>query len=149
MPELLGIAQKSLESFLASGGNDMDAYLISNRSLGVMNSILKELSSIKMPSGLRVTGQVRLICSNAGFHRLIANSMTQLVNDLCQPLQALYSSFSQSQMALLSPTPVFTQQTAGTTHLTHLLYKCLSRMAVWAWGRLCVLQFKELQPWVL
>ena len=59
MPELLGISQKSLGSFLASSGTDMDAYMISNRSLSIMNSVLKELSSIKMPNGLRVTGQVR------------------------------------------------------------------------------------------
>ena len=61
MPELLTISQKSLESFLSSGGNDMNAYLVSNRALGIINAILKELASIKMPSGIRVTGQVRTI----------------------------------------------------------------------------------------
>lgn len=58
MPELLAISQKSLDSVLSSGGNDMNAYLVSNRALGIINTILKELASIKMPSGIRVTGQV-------------------------------------------------------------------------------------------
>ena len=39
----------------------MDAYLVSNRALGIINAILKELASIKMPSGIRVTGQVRVV----------------------------------------------------------------------------------------
>jgi hypothetical protein len=57
----MGIIETSLQVKYNSPSPDDRALLILRRTLRIVNEILKEISSIKMPSGIRAMGQVQFV----------------------------------------------------------------------------------------
>ncbi|KAI5123421.1 hypothetical protein M0805_006126 [Coniferiporia weirii] len=126
--ELLSSTDNSIKSFVNTTGNDLKATLILRRSLEVLNAVLKELSIAKMPSVIKVMGQ--------------------LVENLHQTLGNYYSTLTNNVSTMISPTSISNRTTTDAIFLAHITYKCLCKMAVWAWNRIGLNSFKELRPWV-
>ncbi|KAH8118388.1 ARM repeat-containing protein [Phellopilus nigrolimitatus] len=125
---LLSSIDEALKSFVGSGGNDPRATLVLRRSFEVLNAILKEFASIRMPNGVNV--------------------MKKLVENLHPTLQGYYSTLSNNFATLIDPSSISSHPTADAIFLAHLAYKCMSKMAVWTWNRLGLNSCKELRPWV-
>lgn len=53
--------------FVAAEGSDMRASLILRRSLEVLNAVLKELATVKMPAGVKLYGQVCIYSTHVPF----------------------------------------------------------------------------------
>ncbi|EMD40680.1 hypothetical protein CERSUDRAFT_111258 [Gelatoporia subvermispora B] len=96
------------------------------RSLEILNAVLKEFASIKMPSGIKTMGR--------------------LVGDLHMILQAHYSRIAAAFPSTLNPSTVSLPRTAEDLFMAHLVFKCVVKLAVWAWHRNN--DHQHLQPWV-
>lgn len=128
LTDLMSSADTSLKAYMDSAGQNMEAALVFRRTMEILNAIIKEFASVKMPSGIKV--------------------MSQLVEKLHQPLQGYYSVLSTGLASSISPTSICEQPTASSIQLAHLVYKCLCRMAIWAWNRNLLNSFKEMLPWI-
>ncbi|EJD01395.1 ARM repeat-containing protein [Fomitiporia mediterranea MF3/22] len=129
MQDLLSASESALNSFVTSGGSDPRAALVLGRSLDIVNYILKEFSSIKMPAGIKTMGK--------------------LVEGLHLQLQEHYNKLSSNFPSIISTSLINERSTADVIACAHTAYKCLSRMAVWAWHRINLNSFGEMQPWVV
>jgi len=118
------------------------------RTLSLLNEILKEFSTIKLLGGVKVMSDVsgRLLD-----YSTIAEG-SQIVQQLHLPLSNYYSkmsvTFSESNM---TPQSIASQSMYDNISLSHLVYKCLVKMAIWFWGRIPRLTmdgFKPNQVWV-
>ncbi|KAF9476494.1 ARM repeat-containing protein [Pholiota conissans] len=102
------------------------------RSLKLLNGILKEFASIKLPNGIK--------------------AMAQIVDQLKLLLQGYYSTmavtFSANNMA---PDNLSSHTVQDNIVLSHLVYKCLVKITVWLWNkmdRLTTDQHQQNQAWI-
>lgn len=58
MPDVVVSIESALHTFVNSGGSETRAALVLGRSLDILNCVLKEFASIKMPAGIRIMEQV-------------------------------------------------------------------------------------------
>ncbi|KAF8165214.1 armadillo-type protein [Crassisporium funariophilum] len=100
------------------------------RSLKLLNAILKEFASIKLPNGIKV--------------------MAQIVGQLHLLLYGYYSKMSVT-FSTVTPQNIASQIFHDNVLLAHLVFKCLVKMAVWLWNkidRLSKEQHQENQTWL-
>ncbi|RDX55688.1 ARM repeat-containing protein [Lentinus brumalis] len=123
---LAGVVNSSVEArFTNSAPN---ASLLLRRSLEVLNAILKEYAAFKMLTGVKTMGK--------------------LVEDLRLPLQSHYARLS-SALPSISPSTLNQVRTVEDLLLAHLTFKCLSKLAFWAYHRFTVCRdYNEFEPWV-
>ncbi|KDR83604.1 hypothetical protein GALMADRAFT_219426 [Galerina marginata CBS 339.88] len=96
------------------------------RSLALLNGVLKEFASIKLPNGMK--------------------AMAQIVEQLRLVLSNYYSKTSTTFSAnTLSPQNIGSQIIYDNILLSHLVYKCLAKMAAWLWNKLGRLSGEDLQ----
>ncbi|KAF5321876.1 hypothetical protein D9619_000809 [Psilocybe cf. subviscida] len=87
------------------------------RSLRLLKCIVKELSSIKLLNGIR--------------------AMAQTVEQLRTPLKNYYATMSNTFSAgNINIDSLASQSTYDNILLSHLVYKCLTRMDVWVWNKM-------------
>ncbi|KAI0722911.1 ARM repeat-containing protein [Earliella scabrosa] len=123
---LAGTINSSIEARYANASPN--ASLILRRSLEVLNAILKEYAAFKMLTGVKTMGQ--------------------LVGDLRIPLQNYYARLASS-LPTISPTTLNQVRTAEDLLLSHLTFKCLVKLAFWAYHRYtCCKDYREFEPWV-
>jgi len=118
------------------------------RTLSLLNEILKEFSSVKLLAGVKVMSHV----SGSLLDCVMQVEGFQIVEQLHALLSNYYSkmsaTFSESNMKAES---IASQSVCENILLSHLVYKCLVKMAVWFWGRIPRLTtdgFKPNQVWV-
>ncbi|PIL37210.1 hypothetical protein GSI_00903 [Ganoderma sinense ZZ0214-1] len=126
MSQLGGAINSSVEARYSTG--DPNATLMLRRSLQVLNAILKEYAGFKMLTGVATMGK--------------------LVNELRLPLQAHYARISSS-LTSINPASLSEVRTAEDLLLTHLTFKCLVKLAFWAYHRFASCRdYHEFAPWV-
>jgi hypothetical protein len=118
------------------------------RILSLLNEILKEFSSVKLLAGVKIMSNV----SGSLLDCFMQAEGFQIVEQLHLLLSNYYSkmsaTFSESN---LKPESITSQSMCENILLSHLVYKCLVKMAVWFWGRIPRLTtdgFKPNQLWV-
>ena len=75
--DLISSTEHSLKLFVDSGGNNQAGTLALRRSLEAINAVLKELSSVRMPNGLRTMGKVQ--CSSSSVKLSWGNRLHRLL----------------------------------------------------------------------
>ncbi|KAL5527437.1 hypothetical protein ACEPAG_6228 [Sanghuangporus baumii] len=120
--------ESALHNFLSSGGSDTKAALVLGRSLDILDYILKEFASIKMPGGIQTMGQ--------------------LVDILHLKVQGYYYTLSSNFPSVINSSSISNRTTTDAVISAHISYKCLSRMAIWGWQRRGPSSTNNLQPWV-
>ncbi|KAF8914040.1 armadillo-type protein [Gymnopilus junonius] len=129
---LVKIIDDNLQSRYVAMQEDPSVTLRLRRSLGILNGIIKEFASIKLPNGIK--------------------AMAQTVEQLRVLLSTYYSkisaTFSPDHLSLGN---ISTQRVCDNILLAHLVHKCLAKMAAWLWNKLGRLSGEELrhnQAWV-
>ncbi|PPR07214.1 hypothetical protein CVT26_012647 [Gymnopilus dilepis] len=96
------------------------------RSLGILNGIIKEFASIKLPNGIK--------------------AMAQIVEQLRVLLSTYYAKISTTFSPHdLSLSTISSQVVYDNILIGHLVYKCLAKMGAWLWNKLNKLSGEELQ----
>ncbi|KAL4076110.1 ARM repeat-containing protein [Scleroderma citrinum] len=120
LTDLLTFIENALQMLFSSSSVNMFSTLVLRRALKVLNSIVKEISSMKMMTGIKTMGEI--------------------TNQLRGVLLTYYSQLSSSQLnPLLSPlipAALSQEHTLCIIVVAHLVYKCLVKLAVWAWPRI-------------
>ncbi|KAI0938258.1 hypothetical protein AcV5_001092 [Taiwanofungus camphoratus] len=125
--QLMSIINSGVESHCT--GTTSVSSLPLRRGLETLNAILKEFTSVKMPSGIKIMGQ--------------------LAEDLHQTLQNHYSRVTASFSTTLNPSSIALPRTAEELLLAQLLFKCLVKVAVWSWHRMGVHRdYHKFEPWL-
>ncbi|KAJ3548466.1 hypothetical protein NMY22_g1252 [Coprinellus aureogranulatus] len=114
--DLMGIIDSNLRKRYDQKSSDVRDALLLRRSLQLINAILKELASVKMLNGVK--------------------TMAALVEQLRQVFYDYYSTvastFSTSALAN-SPDPT---RLCEDVYIGHLVFKSISKMAIWLWHRI-------------
>ncbi|KAF8974448.1 armadillo-type protein [Flammula alnicola] len=130
--DLVKVIDTNLQKRYISMVEDPRDTLRLRRSLKLLNGILKEFASIKLPNGVK--------------------AMAQIVEQLRLLLQGYYSTMSVTFSAsCMSPENLASQTVHDNILLSHLVYKCLVKMAAWLWnklGRLSAEEHQRNQAWV-
>ncbi|PCH41237.1 ARM repeat-containing protein [Wolfiporia cocos MD-104 SS10] len=126
LPQLLSIINTGIDMHYATPTPDSGLAL--RRSLQVLNAVIKELVSVKLPSGLKNTGI--------------------LAEQIHMVLQTHYSHITASFSSSITPDTISLSRTAEDLLLAHLVFKCIVKIAEWTWNRNVSNNFEHLAPWV-
>ncbi|KAF8663451.1 hypothetical protein AX16_001021 [Volvariella volvacea WC 439] len=115
--DLMTVIDTTLQKRYQGGSDDSRDTLMLRRSLKLLNAIIKELASVKMPNGIKIMAQV------------------------AEQLQTVLYQYYSNLASTLSPSAI-TMQTIGTQRVvmdilfSHLVYKCATKIAAWTWNRI-------------
>jgi hypothetical protein len=143
--DLLNIINPGLEAWVSTSVLAPDVFLPLRRALKLLNAVIKEFNSIKMPAGVKTMGQVRL----ASFLASSALIWLQLALNLHGVLQQHYARIAPQ----ISDIRTEMLEQAGLLQgliLSHLLLKSLVKIALWTFARTEVptSDYQLLKPWV-
>ncbi|KAG9317447.1 ARM repeat-containing protein [Chiua virens] len=111
--EIIPVIESGLLSFLNSPNPTIQSTLTLRRTLKVLNFIIKEFSNMKMLAGVK--------------------TMAQITDELRNIILSYYSQLSP---VILNINGLLGQErTAASLIISHLVYKCLVKMALWSWPR--------------
>lgn len=129
LTDLLSFVESAIQALCITSSANMFSTLSLRRGLKVLNAILKEISSMKMMTGIKTMGEI--------------------TNQLRGVLHTYYSQLSSSQLtpvlSPLNPAALSQEHTYCIIVVAHLVYKCLMKLAIWAWPRLTKDNKNELQ----
>ncbi|KAG1752648.1 ARM repeat-containing protein [Suillus paluster] len=131
LADIMDVIRTNLQVLCASPNSDPRSILALRRGLALLNCVLKEFSGVKMLTGVK--------------------TMANIIDQLHEVIFAYYSQLSAMISALVPPA-LGDQRTADNLIVAHLIYKCLSKMALWLWPRLIKPEkggFEKLEPWFL
>ncbi|KIJ20291.1 hypothetical protein PAXINDRAFT_166384 [Paxillus involutus ATCC 200175] len=127
--EIMPVVENGLVSLVNSPNATMASTLSLRRGLKVLNTIFKEFSNIKILTGIKtmleVTDKLRAI---------------------------LLEYYSQVSPIILGIKDLSRECTVASLIVAHLTYKCLVKMALWAWPRIVrdtQGEFTDLKAWFL
>ncbi|KAJ3517980.1 hypothetical protein NLJ89_g157 [Agrocybe chaxingu] len=124
--DLVKIINENLQKRYVSSIEDPRDTLRLRRSLKLLNGILKEFSSIKLPNGMK--------------------AMAQMVGQLRLLLQGYYSQMSLAfSSGNITQENIASQSVYDNILLSHLVYKCLAKIAAWLWNKSGRMSAEELQ----
>ncbi|KAH9947240.1 ARM repeat-containing protein [Amylocystis lapponica] len=127
VPDLMTVINANLEARFVR--KDSAAGLRLRRSLEILNAVLKELVSVKMPSGIKIMGQ--------------------LLTELGPVFQGYYFQVASIFLSTLNPSTIGLPQTAEDLLLAHLVFKCLSKLVIFYWHQASVrTDYENMQPWM-
>ncbi|KAI6047441.1 ARM repeat-containing protein [Pisolithus marmoratus] len=136
LTDLLSIIESTLQSLCTSSSGSMLSTLPLRRALKVLNAVLKEISSMKMLTGIKTMGEI--------------------TNQLCGVFLTYYSELCRSQLSPilspLHPAILSREHTLCVIVVAHLIYKCLIKLALWSWPRITRRgkdDLQDLQAWFL
>ena len=69
MTDLMSSVDASFKMYMDSNGQNIEAGLVFRRSIDVLNAIIKEFASVKMPSGIKIMSQVSRLYSISTIHQ--------------------------------------------------------------------------------
>ncbi|KAH9943383.1 ARM repeat-containing protein [Epithele typhae] len=105
-----------------------NATIVLRRCLQLLNAILKEYAAFKMLTGVKTMGK--------------------MIEDIWAPMQAHYARLAVA-LPTISPVTLNQPSVAEDILLAHLVFKCLVKMAFWAYHRFtCSNDYHEFEPWV-
>ncbi|KZT19271.1 ARM repeat-containing protein [Neolentinus lepideus HHB14362 ss-1] len=107
---------------------DTNSTLILIRSLRLVNAVLKEFASIKMPGGVKV--------------------MAKLVEDLHLDFYSYYARLGLTITSTLTPETVSQPRMTEDMTVAHLVFKCLVKMTTWLWQRPNMDEAQKMQDWI-
>lgn len=126
--DLLNVIDSNLQKRYSSILEDLRNTLVLRRSLQLLNAILKEFANMKMLHGIKTMGniaeQLRFVLY--GYYSRMASTFTATT---------------------LTPQTIDSQRIFDDIQLSHLVYKCIIRMAVWIWNRMDKLSLEERQSY--
>ncbi|EPT02714.1 hypothetical protein FOMPIDRAFT_1159700 [Fomitopsis schrenkii] len=126
IPTLMGTIGTNIDA--RYGGGQGGSAIQLRRSLEILNALLKELMSVKLPSGLKLMGA--------------------LVQELQQTLQGYYSRVASSFPTTITPTSISQPNIAEDLLFAHLIFKCVVKSAEWTWNRVTHNTYEHLGAWV-
>ncbi|KAF9247341.1 ARM repeat-containing protein [Melanogaster broomeanus] len=112
--EIMPVVEAGLVSLVNSPNATMASTLSLRRSLKVLNSILKELSSMKMLTGVK--------------------TMSEITDQLRRVMLGYYSQVSPIILSIKDQ--LSQERTVASLIVAHSIYKCLVKMAIWSWPRI-------------
>ncbi|KZP00014.1 ARM repeat-containing protein [Calocera viscosa TUFC12733] len=115
VPNLLQLIRNSASARLASGVADPLNMLVLRRSLRALHGVVKEFSTMKLPSQIKV--------------------MEEMENTLFRPFMDLWIQYSLSFRALLDPSNLANPVLAHDLDIAHLAFKSYSKLFAWRWNR--------------
>ncbi|KZT53287.1 ARM repeat-containing protein [Calocera cornea HHB12733] len=115
VPDLMQLISNSTNARSASGVADPLNTLVLRRSLRALHGVVKEFSTMKLPSQIKV--------------------MEELTNTLFQPFMDLWSQFSAYFRAQLEPSTLANPVLAYDLEIAHLAFKSYSKIFAWRWNR--------------
>ncbi|KAL0949404.1 hypothetical protein HGRIS_009466 [Hohenbuehelia grisea] len=116
IPDLMNIIIPHLERRYSSPVENPQETLVLRRALTVINGIIKEFASVKMPSGMKV--------------------MAKLVEDLRSNFQNYYTRiFSTFASPSTTAQDLSSPRSYHDILFAHLTFKATIRMAIWIWQR--------------
>ncbi|KAF8623412.1 hypothetical protein AX15_006355 [Amanita polypyramis BW_CC] len=128
--DLMSVIDPNLRMRYSSVEENAQNFLVLRRSLQLLNAILKEFASIKMPSGMKVMAelaeQLHLVLYN--YYSNMASSFSTLNENL----QNIESSLVYNNILL-----------------AHLVFKSLVKISVWLWSKIDKLLGDETEKNVL
>ncbi|TFK55905.1 ARM repeat-containing protein [Heliocybe sulcata] len=98
------------------------------RSLRLVNALLKEFGSIKMPAGVKV--------------------MATLIGDLHTEFYGYYARLGPVITSTLTPETVSQPRQTEDLTIAHLIFKCLVKMTTWLWQRPHMDEAEEKKEWL-
>lgn len=113
---------------------DPQSTLVLNRSLRALNAILKKFSNIKFLTGVAVMKQVRP--HSVQLDRLLVLTHIQLSGELHVVLANYYVKCATVLSSSLDLSTLSAQSITEIVFVSHLLLKCVARIAVWVWPKL-------------
>jgi hypothetical protein len=121
----------NLQSRYSSPNSDQNTTLVLKRSLRILNEIIKEFASIKLPRGVQTMGSVSYVAINE------TNKLTiyQIVDNLYLVVYGYYSTISSAFTSALNASSVSSPRVAEDLLLGHLIFKILVKMAAWLWNK--------------
>ncbi|PVG00491.1 ARM repeat-containing protein [Serendipita vermifera] len=121
--QLLGMIKTGYQTVYLSPNPTEQHILVLRRALSTLNQVLKELTATKVP--------------------LMAAAVNTLVDQLREPLLAIYQSASQSFANGLSPDTLASSDKLNQIRICHLSLKCTVKSMVFLWQRTRVKGFDD------
>ncbi|KAF8341568.1 ran binding protein 11 [Cantharellus anzutake] len=115
LPGLISVIQGGVKSRFSTHAPNPTISLSIKRTVAVLNQVLKELASLKIPGGVQFMGQV--------------------VTEIHPLLKSIYGQYATQLSTAISPTSINEPQVAADVEVAHYTYKCLSKVILWAWNR--------------
>ncbi|TDL29402.1 ARM repeat-containing protein [Rickenella mellea] len=129
-PGLIGHLVDSINVHLdawLSQNSKPSSTLILRRSFELLNGILKEFATIKMPAGIKVLGTI--------------------IDENYLVLQQHYTRLTAALQTSLVPGSLGLERTAECMFLAHIAFKCLVKMVVWLFNKLGSQNHSVLENW--
>ncbi|KZW04127.1 ARM repeat-containing protein [Exidia glandulosa HHB12029] len=126
---LLSVLQSNLDLYFSAPSPPPQAGLVLRRALDVLNQVIKELVAKRTPEG--------------------SKTMAQLTTALAAPLGIFYERYTTRVMESLNLNTLAIPEMTEAIVITHLSFKCLSKLMVWLWSKLQSKDFAEGEPLVL
>ncbi|EPQ59406.1 ARM repeat-containing protein [Gloeophyllum trabeum ATCC 11539] len=115
IPDLRRTIEENLRARYSTAVPDERSALVLVRSLRLVNEVLKEFGSIKMPGGMK--------------------TMAKIVEDLHLDFYGYYAKLGPTITSTLSPETVNQPRVAEDLTISHLVFKCMVKMTTWVWHR--------------
>lgn len=120
------VIQTQTRTFLSNpSGADSNNTLLFKRTLRVLDHVVKEFCSVKMPGGIRI--------------------MAQMAESLYSPLTSHYDRLCTLLRASLTPTALLDPLLQGpceeVVELCHLVFKPCAKIMLWLWHKVGQPQF--------
>ncbi|KAF8351332.1 armadillo-type protein [Amanita rubescens] len=115
--DLMTIIDSNLQSYYSSAEDTTHNSLVLRRCLQLLNAILKEFASIKMPSGMQIMAQ-------------LTEQLHVVLHNYYSSMSAIFSTLNTNLQNIESP------KVYNNILLAHLVFKCLVKIAVWLWNKI-------------
>ncbi|KAK2466318.1 hypothetical protein APHAL10511_001960 [Amanita phalloides] len=142
--DLMSVIDSNLKMRHSSAEDNAQNTLVLRRSLQLLNAVLKEFASIKMPSGMKIMAEV--IIDDALMNGVFKIVYVQLAEQLHLILYNYYSSMSATFSSLDGNLQnIESTQVYNNILLAHLIFKSLVKIAVWLWNKIDKLPKSEVE----
>jgi hypothetical protein len=129
--DLMSLIDTNLQSRYSSPNSDQNTMLVLKRSLRILNEIIKELASVKLPRGVQTMGSVSCATMNGTTELTIY----QIVDNLHLAVYGYYSQISVAFGLALNASSISSPRVADDLLLGHLVFKILVKMTAWLWNK--------------
>ncbi|KAF8917892.1 armadillo-type protein [Mucidula mucida] len=123
---LMNTIDTNLQLRYSTPSEDLRPTLLLQRSLQLLNGVLREFAAYKMLTGVK--------------------TMTQLVDSLHAVLYSYYATMAAT-FANVDVDAMNTSRVYFDVSLAHQVYKCISRIGIWLWQRGEKMGLQEKEPW--
>ncbi|KAF8746019.1 hypothetical protein AX14_004306 [Amanita brunnescens Koide BX004] len=115
--DLMSVIDSNLQKHYSSTEDIAHNTLVLRRCLQLLNAILKEFASIKMPGGMQIMAQ-------------LAEQLHLVLHNYYSSMGTVFSTLNTNLQNIES------RKVYNDILLAHLVFKCLVKIAVWLWNKI-------------